>query len=250
MSDGRDIICTFDSSFDGFLSAVYHIIKNRIRPVAVLPEGCVQTRLEANIIHVPSDSYKSDKVRRAICERMEYDGFKRTYYAFLNSDPESATAVYKYLLYGFKYGKKTANYMSQPDIFRAYELAHAVTREVDRVQGFLRFSVMEGGVEYAPFEPVHDILALIVPHFMDRLKYIPFVIHDVKREKAAVYTTKEWFITDASGLTVPSLSPEEKNYRELWKDFYRAVTIKERKNPRLQTQMLPKMYRKHMTEFL
>lgn len=250
MSDGRDLILTFDETFDGFLSAVHYAVKNRVRPVEIAPASAVQTRMDAEIIDVKTDFYASDRVRTAILESMEYDGFKRTYYAFLNSSPSSATDAYKYLLYGFKYGKKTANYLSVPDIFRAYELARAVTRELDRVKGFLRFSVMEGGVEYAPFEPVHDLLPVITPHFTERLKHVPFVIHDLKREKAAVYTTREWFIRDASGLSVPSLSPEEKNYRELWKEFYRAITIKERQNPRLQTQMLPKMYRKHMTEFL
>ena len=245
-----ELILTFDGTFDGFLSAVYYAVKNRVRPRHISIEKSVQTDLTAKLVNVPTDSLNSEKVRSVICDKMGLDALKRTYYAFLNSSPDSATAVYKYLLYGLKYGKKTSNYLSEPDIFKAYELARAVTREADRVQGFLRFSVMEGGVEYAPFEPVHDIITIITPHFAERLKSIPFVIHDIKREKAAVYTIKEWFLTDASEITLPSLSHDEKNFRAMWHEFYRAIAIRERKNERLQNNMLPKMYRKHMTEFM
>lgn len=249
MTNDTDIICTFDKTFDGFLSAIYHVIKSRIRPIEICPENDVQMRLDAKIIHIPTEIFKAESVSSAICNRMGYDGFKRVYHAFLNSEPTSATSVYKYLLYGFKYGTETKNLISVPEVFKAYELERAVLREADRLQGFLRFSVMEGGVQYAPFEPVHDLLPVITPHFTDRLKTIPFVIHDLKREKAAVYNTTDWSIFDVHDITLPSLSEDEENFRSLWKEFYRAVTIKERKNERLQNQMLPKMYRKHMVEF-
>ncbi len=250
MSDGTNVICTFDGTFDGFLSVIYYVVKNRIRPILVCTAQNAQLLLNAQLINVETDSCLADKVRNAINDKMGYDGFKRTYYAFLNSSPSSANACYKYLMYGLKYGKATVNYMSHPDILAVFKLSDAVSKELDRMKGFLRFSVMEGGVEYAPFEPVHDLLAPITPHFTERLRRIPFVIHDIKREKAAVYTTRQWFITDASGLTVPKLSPDEKDFQALWRTFYQTISIKERKNERLQTQMMPKMYRKHITEFL
>lgn len=248
MSDGRDLICTFDGTFDGFLSVVYYTVKNRVRPIEVYEKGAVQLMLDTEELFIPTDSSNADLVRRSVCDYMGYDGFKRAYYAFLCSEKHSATASYKYLLYGLKYGKKTFNYMSVPDINIAYKLEKKVNHEADRMKGFLRFSVMEGGVEYATMEPKNDILALIMPHFADRLKSIPFVIHDVKRNKAGVYAKGSWFITDADGLTPPEIDKDEKMYRELWRSFYKAISIKERKNEKLQRQMMPKMYRKHMTE--
>ncbi|MCD8049457.1 MAG: TIGR03915 family putative DNA repair protein [Clostridia bacterium] len=244
------IICTFDSTFDGFLSVIFRVVRERFRPVQVCGKEYAQLMLDAEVMHVETDSASADVVRRAITNAIGYDGFKRVYLAFLNSDPNAPTAAYKYLMYAFKYKKQTSNYLSNPDIFAVYKLADAVSRELDRMKGFLRFSVMEGGVEYAVFEPDHDILSPITIHFADRLRSIPFIIHDKKREKASVYDTHEWFITDAKGITPPALSPDEKNFRTLWREFYRALTINERKNERLQTQMLPKKYRRHITEFM
>ncbi len=243
-----DLILTFDKSFDGFLSAVHYAVKNRVRPLKICHEDDVQTMLDCTIIHIPTDNANADVVRRTLLDSCDYDTFKRAYYAFLSSEEDSATISYTYILYALKYKNKTPNYMSNVDIFKAYQSARKVSREADRMKGFLRFAVMEGGVQYAPMEPENDILSLLMPHFADRIKHIPFVIHDLLRQKAGVYANGRWFITDASDLTPPELSADEKTYQRLWKCFYSSISIRERKNERLQTQMMPKKYRKHMTE--
>lgn len=249
MSDGRDLICTFDGTFDGFLSVMHYVIKNRVRPVRICDAADVQTVLNTDILFIPTDNANAETVRQSAMDTMGYEGFKRAYCTFLNSSPESCMTSYYYLLYGFKYGKNTHHYMSVDYINNAYKLERQVMHEVDRMQGLLRFSVMDGGVEYAPMEPQHDILALIMPHFAQRLKTIPFVIHDLLRQKAGVCKNGTWFITDAEDLVPPKMSQDEKMYRDLWKSFYKAICIRERTNHKLQTQMLPKKYRNHLTEF-
>ena len=41
----------------------------------------------------------------------------------------------------------------------------------------------------------------------------------------------------------------EANYRLLWKRFYDSIAIKERENPRLRMNNMPKRYWNTMTEF-
>ncbi|MDR2407664.1 MAG: DUF4130 domain-containing protein, partial [Bacteroidales bacterium] len=41
---------------------------------------------------------------------------------------------------------------------------------------------------------------------------------------------------------------QESRYQELWKTFWRAVAIQERKNPKLQRQFMPKRYWKYLIE--
>ncbi|MBQ6795834.1 MAG: TIGR03915 family putative DNA repair protein [Clostridia bacterium] len=243
-----NLILTFDSTFDGFLSAVHHAVKNRVRPVCICPQGEVQTMINCSIMPIDTHMQNAELVRRTLCDAAGYDSLKRAYYTYLSSAEDAIMASYTYILYALKYGKSTANYMSNADIYRAYQLEKKVMYEADRMKGFLRFAVMEGGVEYAPMEPENDILALLMPHFADRLKSVPFVIHDLLRQKAGVCSRGSWFITDASDLTVPSLAADEVTYRKLWKTFYDAICIRERTNLKLQTQMMPKKYRKHMTE--
>lgn len=248
MSDGRNLICTFDSTFDGFLTAVHYTIVNRIRPIQICAECNAQLFFGCEILFIPTDNTAADLVRNALCDKVGYDGFKRAYYAFLCSRNDAVMTSYTYILYAFKYGKKLYNYRAVEDIDRAYKLEHKVSHEADRMKGFLRFSVMEGGVQYATMEPDNDILPLIMPHFADRLKAIPFVIHDLSRKTVGVCAHGRWFITSAEGITPPKLSSDENQYRKLWQSFYNAISIKERKNTRLQTQLMPKKYRKQMTE--
>lgn len=250
MSDGSNLICTFDSTFDGFLTLVHYTVTNRVRPCAIYTDGNVQTSLGCEILHIPTDYSNADLVRRTLTHNASFGIFKRAQLAFLASCDDSLMTTYTYILYALKHGKKLSDYRSLPAVNRAFALEYKVLHEADRMKGFLRFSVMEGGVQYAPMEPENDILVLLMPHFADRLKSIPFVIHDLLRHKVGVCKMGTWFISDATDLIPPPLSPEEKSYRELWKRFYGAVSIRERKNERLQTQMMPKKYRRHMTEHM
>ena len=45
-----------------------------------------------------------------------------------------------------------------------------------------------------------------------------------------------------------SVSASEELWQKLWKRFVDSIAIKERINPRLQMQMLPKRFRKYMKE--
>ncbi|MGL5152900.1 MAG: DUF4130 domain-containing protein, partial [Clostridium sp.] len=40
----------------------------------------------------------------------------------------------------------------------------------------------------------------------------------------------------------------EDNYTDLWKEYFKSVTIKERTNPKLQKRMMPKRYWENLTE--
>jgi hypothetical protein len=51
---------------------------------------------------------------------------------------------------------------------------------------------------YARVAPDHEVLEFIAPHFADRFKCDPFIIHDTKRGKAVIAWQKHWYIADFS----------------------------------------------------
>ncbi len=77
--------------------------------------------------------------------------------------------------------------LSHLDVFRAVECIQKVSAEIHRFHGFIRFMETASGALYAPFSPDNDIVDLLLPHFRARLPQFAFVLHDVKRQKAAVY---------------------------------------------------------------
>ena len=49
-------------------------------------------------------------------------------------------------------------------------------------------------------------------------------------------------------IKIPELSKEEKQFQDFWKTFFNTISIKERSNPRLQMQYMPKKYWQDLTE--
>jgi len=49
-------------------------------------------------------------------------------------------------------------------------------------------------------------------------------------------------------LTDEMMAADEKRFQEMWKSYHKAITIKERINPKLQKQFMPRRYWKYLTE--
>ena len=44
------------------------------------------------------------------------------------------------------------------------------------------------------------------------------------------------------------MHPDEELFQKLWKEYFKAINIKERNNPKLHRQNLPARFWKHLTE--
>ncbi|MDR1623092.1 MAG: TIGR03915 family putative DNA repair protein [Synergistaceae bacterium] len=134
------------------------------------------------------------------------------------------------------------------------EYAHVVRKaalrtggEYNKYLGVVRFKDV-GGIFYAELEPDCDVLALLADHFGARLPDRGWVLHDLRRKKAAVYDTKKWIVTDMDLPRAPSDTKEEREIQELWREFYRSTTTGQRLNYKTQRGHMPKKYWKHLVE--
>ena len=105
----------------------------------------------------------------------------------------------------------------------------------------------------AVIEPDHRILTMIASHFADRLNPERFMIYDKGHCEVMIHVPEQpWYIR---ALTVQEcaqldvLLEQKEEYVILWKTFFDSICIQERRNDSLQTNMAPKKYRTHMTEF-
>ena len=99
----------------------------------------------------------------------------------------------------------------------------------------------ESGALYAPFSPDNDICDLLLPHCRNRLPQFPFVIHDVKRKKAAVYDGANCFVAPLEEANV-LLSADEAAWLSLWKRYYKAVNIPQGARPKQMRGYMPARY--------
>ena len=88
---------------------------------------------------------------------------------------------------------------------------------------------------------------LIAEHFKERLSDQPWIIHDAKRNVFALYDTNQVIFTKED-ISVYTDNGADETFEELWKSYFKAIAIENRKNPKLQKQFLPRRYWKNLTE--
>lgn len=244
------MICyTYDGSFDGLLTAIYESYYRKEKPGEIQPEENLQPNMLFRYVHIETDFEKSQRVYNSIREKISEEALDNVYHVFLaDREYKRSTIIYNYLKLGWKTGKSIDLHLADDRVLKVLKIKQRVELEVHRMMGFVRFSLMAGNIYYAVIEPDNNILPLIAPHFAERLRDQNWIIHDKARGLAALYNTRNWLIVDASPSKIPDIDTGEKLYRDLWKEFYNSVTIKERYNLSLHKRLLPVRYWPNLTE--
>ena len=238
----------YDGTFEGLLTCIhFHYYNEKAEGIYIKDE--YQANMMRKSAEVETDEEKAAIVYRAIRDKISPYDLRRIYKVFMSSAPEKDTKILNYVRYGFKLGSRISMLHGDPVVFAVQEIEKNVNNEIHRLKGLIRFSEMEGGVLYSPIEPDHDIVEFLAYHFTDRYKNQPFIIHDVKRDKALAAYQGEWYVTYFTEEQLAEISAAERAYRKLWKQYFDSIAIKERSNERCQKNHMPARYWKNMTEF-
>lgn len=197
---------------------------------------------------IPTDNGKAERVIEGIQNRVGGDAYERVWTSFLSCNPEKSNIIYQYIRFAMKLGPAVRRHITDERVIAIEKLSSLVSKESYQLIQFVRFSRMEGGAYYAKITPENDVISLMMPFFADRFNIQPFLIHDANRQIAGIYNTKEWYIVSTEDLQLPDYAEDEKLYRQLWKRFYDTIAIKERINPSLRRQHMPKKYWRNITE--
>ena len=238
----------YDGTFEGLLSTLYQALRDQDTTLLIEAEADYQPDLFTQAQVLPTDHQLSDRLYHLICQEMSAMTLRHIYRVFLSETPDAGTKLLPFLLKGFQIGPGINGLMSDPIVHPVLSLSRQVARESHRLLGLLRFQELEGGLYYAPFEPDFHQIPLVAPHFVRRLASQPWIIHDVKRELAACWDTRNWVIQDLPAGETPVYSQEEETMQELWRSYFRHIAIRQRANPRVQRSFMPKKYWQHLVE--
>ncbi|MDR1573593.1 MAG: TIGR03915 family putative DNA repair protein [Clostridiales Family XIII bacterium] len=244
----------YDESFEGFLCCVFQHYR-REKADGIFPQTRYQGDLLRSCCVVETDARRADRVCAAIESKISAHDIKRIYMAFRSSTPEKEMMLLRYIGLGFKEGSRVRLLFGNPIVFAVQQAEKRAVNEVHRMCGLLRFSEVRPGagiaerpILYAPMTPDHDIVEFLAPHFCDRFKHEPLIIHDKRRGKALVSAAGEWYITDFHDAGVLAETGAERQYRKLWREYFDAIAIRERSNPACQRRFMPARYWKNLTE--
>lgn len=212
--------------------------------------------LFAEDVYVTPDQDKMNKVRRSLYRIFGEQDYMSLCMALASEDEGKAQAVYRTVVDGLSGGRKAGHLLdnlANDDVHHTFALARVVGREIGHLREFVRFQELENGVLYSKIEPRNNVAAFLMPHFSDRLPQENFMIHDGQRGIFAIHPAgKQWYLfyggEQEAGFAL-EISAQEREYQELFRYFCHRIAIEERRNPKLQQNMLPLRFRKNMTEF-
>lgn len=242
------IVYIYDGSFDGLLTCIFEAYYRHENPDDIIPMDRLQNNFLYQRYIIKTDSNKARKVYRSIAEKISTEALKRVFYAYLSELDGSGGAILNYLRIGFKIGRDIDSHLSNDAVLTMDKLNHKVSGERHAMLGLLRFKMLESNILYANYEPQYNVTGLIAPHFVNRIPNENWIIHDIKRNIAALYNKKEWIIKELELEDEMIIHEDEEDYQEMWKSYYRHISIASRKNLRLKKNNMSMKYWKHLVE--
>lgn len=238
----------YDGTFDGLLTIVFNCYYYKTLPQNIKSQKTYNNNFLDNNVFICTDYEKSDRVFKGIEKNICYEALFNSFYAFLSNEKDKEMNILKYLCNGFDIGPKINNMLTLSYVYKVISLKRKVYGECHRFKGLLRFIQIENNLFYSSIHPDHNILEILGHHFINRLISQNFIIHDKHRNLCFLYNGKNYKIEEVYNFSLSSISKEEKLYQNLWKSFYKCVTINERTNKKCQMQFMPKKYWKDLIE--
>ncbi len=242
----KDLIYWYDGSYEGFLCCVFQSYQNRELPTDIWQLLRPETTLfpQVEIVTHPGQAQRVEASIRKMGPWIR----RLVMYAFLNDSPDKEMKLLRFLELCYREGPQAARQLAHPDVAAVVELERQVSRESGKYLEVLRFQEREGMLG-AVIRPHHCVLPLLQNHFCDRLPQEDFVIFDNSHGLALLKRGgKVEYLEFEKPVILPTPEAREKQYQDLWKAFFKALTIEERRNEALQRSNLPKRYWEYLTE--
>lgn len=246
----------YDKTFEGLLCAVFDAYTLKIFPDRLIGEGEPEPMFTEFLHTVYTDKDRSGRVWKGLCKKLSKPVRNMLGHVWLSEEAGSDELLMRYMRKVFDTRHSVTRDFSDPDVLEIKKLADKVSKEGHRLMQFVRFQKAADGTFFAPVSPKYNALPLAIPYFKDRFADQKWLIYDVQRRYGYYYDlkeAKEVTMEDDGHLLGGKLSDsmmaeDEKLFQNMWKSYFKALTIKERINPKLHRQNLPVRFWKHLTE--
>ena len=250
------ILFRYDKTFDGLLTAVFDAYNRRTFPDGLLGMEETEPLFTDECHTVITQDDKSNRVWKSLEKKLMPITCNMLRYVWLSELPGSDELIFRYIRKTFDSKQSMEMNFADEDVLAIRNLAKKVDKERERLIQFVRFQKAADDIFFAPVSPVLNALPLTVEHFTERFADQKWVIYDLKRNYGYYYDLKtvteitldmkENFLNGK--LDEKLMAEDERLFQDLWKGYFSSMTIKERINPKLHRQNLPRRYWKYLTE--
>lgn len=249
------LIC--EDSLEGILTGIYdaYALRQDHQYIHLQVGEEDNLRLFAKYMTVSPDAEKARKVSRTINREMGRDVWMDICQALTTPDNHKGEAVYKTVAVGLKRKdrKSVMGNLADVNVHKVFELSRNAGNEIHHWTEFLRFKELENGMLFSRIGPKNNIVTFLAPHFADRLPLQNFIIYDEKRGIFVTHpASSQWYVVTDRELEVDltgRYSETEEEYQKMFTYFCQKIAIRERKNVKLQQNMLPLWFQEYMVEF-
>jgi probable DNA metabolism protein len=246
----------YDSSFSGWLTAVFDTYEYKYAEVNIIPETVRQDDLfgQAHIVH--TNETKAARVWKGLQQRISAQATKQLYKTFLSEQQGMENRLLQYVQYAFSNNNSIEEDYSHLAVLYITQTARQVHREKHRMEAFVRFQKTKDGLYYALIEPDFNVLPLIQDHFENRYADQQWMIYDSRRKYGIYYDLQQTITvqvnfeaTTQEGKDLAAIHDEkEPLYQQLWQHYFNSVNIKARKNTKLHIRHVPRRYWRYLIE--
>ena len=246
----------YDNTFDGLLTCVFEAFNRKEFPENIIEEK-KQLPLFTESFRVITDDAKADRILKALRKKISQSALDMLFISYLSELEGIEIRIFRYIQKALLAELSIETNFADPDVLELSKIYKKVKREEERIRQFVRFQKTADGLFFAVMDPMYNVLALTARFFKTRYADQPWIIYDVKREYGLYYDLKtvetvhfeQLPVASKSGrLSAEKLDDYETAFQDLWKDYLKAITIRERRNLKLQRQHMPKRFWKYLTE--
>jgi probable DNA metabolism protein len=250
------IVFFYDKTFEGLLTAIFDAYNRKVFPDKLLAEGDVAPLFMEDSYTVVTQEDKANRVWTALEKKMSKGACNMLTHAWLSEEEGSDELLFRYIRKQTDSKISIETNFGDDDVLRMHQVAKRVSHECLYLKQFVRFQKAADDIFFAPVSPKCNALPLAIEHFKDRFADQKWVIYDIKRKYGYYYdlhTMVEMTLDNdehilSGKLDEKLMAEDEKMFQELWKGYFKSMTIKERINLKLHRQHMPKRFWKYLTE--
>lgn len=248
----------YDKTFDGLLSCLFFAYRQKKSPDAILSDSDSKPLFIDEQYYIDTEKEKSLRVWTALEKKLSGIAQNMMLAVWLSELPETEMLLFRYMRKNIDHPQGIEMNFGDDDVLRVKQIAQKVAKEAEQLRQFIRFQETADGLFFAPISPRYNVLSLIVSHFQSRYANQSWIIYDTHRNIGLYYDmhsvtevsfSQEDMLELTKGkLNDEQLSEDEALFQEMWKEYFKSTTIKERINLKLQRQHMPQRYWKYLTE--